>query len=173
MIRKDSKYKVMELFFRYPTRRFSIRQVEREAKVAFPSAARYTRELADEGIVKREGISNSVFFSADMSTEEYRSEKQLYNLRSIRPLVRYLVENYGNPPIILFGSYSRGEDTEESDIDLYVQSPLKVDVRQFKGRLGREVQLFVHKSLGSITNTELANNILNGIKLNGYIEVFK
>jgi len=38
--------------------------------------------------------------------------------------------------------------------------------------LKREIQLFQYKNLKEIRNTNLVNNIINGITLNNYIEVF-
>lgn len=80
-----------------------------------------------------------------------------------------------NPAIIVFGSYARGEDTEDSDIDLYVEtsSKKKPNLKKYEDRLKREIQLFVYKDIHKIKNKELANNIINGIALNGYVEVFK
>jgi len=34
---------------------------------------------------------------------------------------QYLVQNFGVEEIALFGSYARGEENEESDIDILVQ----------------------------------------------------
>jgi len=34
---------------------------------------------------------------------------------------QYLVQNFGVEEIVLFGSYARGEENEESDIDILVQ----------------------------------------------------
>ena len=39
--------------------------------------------------------------------------------------------------------------------------------------LKRKIQIFRHKNLNEISNPHLANNIINGITLNNYIEVFK
>ena len=42
----------------------------------------------------------------------------------------------------LFGSYSRGEDVEESDIDLFVEAKERnLDIRRFEKALGRKMQL--------------------------------
>ena len=37
----------------------------------------------------------------------------------------------------------------------------------------RSIEVFQHKNLNEISNPHLANNIINGITLNNYIEVFK
>jgi len=88
--------------------------------------------------------------------------------------VEFLVKTYSNPPIKLFGSYSRGEDTEESDIDLYVETPAgKIKgLERFENILRRKIQIFAYRKITDIKNNELASNILNGITVNGFVEVF-
>lgn len=57
-----------------------------------------------------------------------------------------MVNKYSNPVIILFGSYAKGEDIENSDIDLYIQTPSKKELRteKFEKLLKRKVQfLFI------------------------------
>ncbi|MFH1511369.1 MAG: nucleotidyltransferase domain-containing protein [Candidatus Woesearchaeota archaeon] len=74
--------------------------------------------------------------------------------------------------IILFGSCAKGEDTETSDLDLYIQSSeIKLDLGKFEKELHRRIQLFFSERIEKIPK-ELRNNILNGIKLDGYIKVF-
>jgi predicted nucleotidyltransferase len=89
-------------------------------------------------------------------------------------LLERLKAEFDNATIILFGSYARGEDKEDSDIDLYVQTPAKKTIRleSFEKYLGRNIQLFIHKDIHEVSK-DLANNILNGIVLNGSIEVFR
>ena len=76
---------------------------------------------------------------------------------------------------ILFGSYAKGEDLENSDIDLYIETPSKkgVHLEKFEKLLQRKIQIFCHKNINGITNLHLANNVLNGIILNNYLEVFR
>jgi len=104
-------------------------------------------------------------------------EKKLFNIKSIHEsgLIEYLRQELNNLYIILFVSYSKGEDTEESDIDIYVETPSKkqIHTEKYDKLLQRNIQLFTYKSIRDIPNMHLANNILNGLILNGQIEVFK
>ena len=86
-----------------------------------------------------------------------------------------MTQEFSNPTIILFGSFSRGEDIEESDIDIYIEthSKKKISLKKFESSLNRNIQLFKHKSIHQIRNKDLANNIINGIVLSGYLEVLK
>jgi len=44
-----------------------------------------------------------------------------YILELLKGKKEYLREKYGVTSISLFGSYARGEETEESDIDFFVE----------------------------------------------------
>ncbi|MEK6889739.1 MAG: nucleotidyltransferase domain-containing protein [Nanoarchaeota archaeon] len=77
--------------------------------------------------------------------------------------------------IILFGSASKGEDIESSDIDLYIETPKKhtFSLDKFEKILKRKIQVFNYKNINEVTNVHLANNIVNGLTLNNFLEVFK
>ena len=174
MVRKDIKKQLEEFFFTYPTKKLRLRAIEREAHLTFPSVIRYTKELEKEGILTHATISQTTFYSADRSSQNYLLQKKLYNLEKIEELKEYLKNELANPVIILFGSYSKGEDTEESDIDLFIQSlsKKKLDLSLYEKKLQRPIQIFRYGSIKEVKNKDLANNILNGINLTGFIEVY-
>lgn len=176
MVKKYIKDRMMEYFLANPSARLRVRGIERELKLPLPSVIRYCKELKKQGILAIEKIGDVNFYTADRTSEMYILEKKLYNLRNIylSGIIEYLKQELSNPAIVLFGSYARGEDTEDSDIDLYIETPSqkKVNIEKFENKLKRSLQLFQHKSLGRISNQHLANNIANGITLNNNIEVF-
>ena len=69
----------------------------------------------------------------------------------------------------------KGEDIEESDIDLYVEtsSTKNIHIEKFEKLLDRKIQMIKSKNLHQIKNKALTNNIINGIILNGYVEIFQ
>lgn len=172
----SNKQKLMEYFLQNPTTKLRVRQIERTLKMPLPSITRYLKELVNEQILKKEKIAEITLYSANWGEQKYLLEKKLFNLRQLHEsgLIDFLIEEYDNPLIILFGSYAKAEDTEKSDIDLYIETPIKkkVNVKKFEHSLKREIQLFILKNLKEIPNIHLANSILNGQKLHGHIEVF-
>src|SRR3989344_2707645 len=177
MIRKDIKARIREYFLLNPTMKLWVRQIERDLKVSLPLVIRYTKELEKAGILKSTAAPGITLFSADRASAAFLLEKKLYNLRSLYSsgLVDFLVQELSNPTIVLFGSYARGEDMEKSDIDLYIESAKKElpSLGKFEKKLQRKIQLFKYQSISKVENKELANNIINGITLNGFLEVFK
>ena len=75
--------------------------------------------------------------------------------------------------IVLFGSYQRGEDIENSDIDLFIESKKeKLDINIFEKKLKRKIELHFKEDFTSYPK-ELKNNIINGIVLSGFLEGYK
>jgi len=177
MKRKDIKKTIREYFFVNPNDKLRVREIERTIKIPLPSVIRYCRELENEDILTTVKIGYVNFYTANRSSEKYILEKRLSNIKKIYEsgLIEYLRQELSNPSIVLFGSFAKGEDTEESDIDLYIETPSKKKVRfeKFEKLLKRKIQAFRHKSLNEVSNHHLANNIINGITLNNYLEVFK
>ncbi|MBI2451884.1 nucleotidyltransferase domain-containing protein [Candidatus Pacearchaeota archaeon] len=173
---KDIKEEIKKYFFVNPTAKIRVRQIEKELKLPLPSVIRYAKDLEKEEILKKEKVAGVVLFSADRVSKYFLLEKKIYNLKQLYEsgLVEYLVSELSNPVIIVFGSYSKGEDFENSDIDLYIQTPSKKEIKleKFEKLLKRRIQLFIHSNLKKVNNPHLMNNIINGMILNNFIEVF-
>jgi len=72
--------------------------------------------------------------------------------------------------VVLFGSASRGEDTENSDIDLFLQSgESDINVEKYENALNRKISILFESDIRKL-GKELLNNILNGHVLYGYLK---
>ncbi len=173
---KDIKGKIKAYFFLHPTVKLRVRQIEREVTVPLPSVIRYTKELEKEGILKRIEIAGVITYSAERASQKFLFQKKLFNLQQLfaSGIVEFLVKELSNPALIIFGSYSKGEDTEESDIDIYIETSISKNLKleKFEKFLQRKIQHFSYKNINAVENKDLANNIINGITLNGFLEVF-
>ena len=173
---KDIKKEIKDFFFTNPTTKLRVRQIERSVKVPLPSVIRYTTELEKGGILKSTAIANVKFYSADRISKTFLIEKKFSNIKMLflSGLMDFLVKELSNPLIIVFGSYAKGEDVENSDIDLYVETSVKNEIMldKFEKKMQRRIQIFKYKKIQDIKNKDLANNIINGIILNGFLEVF-
>ena len=177
MKKKDIKQTIREFFFINPNAKLRVREIERILKLPLPSVIRYCKELEKEKILAAIKTGSVNFYTADRGSEKYLLEKKLYNIKIIygSGLIDYIKFELSNPSVVLFGSFAKGEDTEESDIDLYIETPSKkkVNFEKFEKLFKRRIQVFQHKSLNELSNSYLANNIINGFLLNGFVEVFK
>jgi predicted nucleotidyltransferase len=176
MIKKSIKLKIKEYFFINPNSKNRVRELERILELPLPSVIRYCKELNDEGFLNNLKIGNVNFYIANKTNQNYILEKKLFNIKQVNDsgLIDYLKYELSNPIIILFGSYSKGEDIENSDIDIYIQTISKKELKleKFETFFKRNIQIIKFKNLKEIPNKNLANNIINGIILNNFIEVF-
>ena len=97
-------------------------------------------------------------------------KKRIYNLAMIfeSGIVERLLKIYNHPKsIILFGSFSRGDDIEKSDVDIAVITKKKVslDTTQYEKFLGRSISM--HEIDLSEVSEEFKLNLANGIVLDG------
>lgn len=81
-----------------------------------------------------------------------------------------ILERFPGTTIVLFGSFSRGEDTVDSDIDIAVigAKEKRINVEKYEKILERSItiQFFI-----TIKNKHLKQSILNGITLQGAVEL--
>ncbi len=79
----------------------------------------------------------------------------VYTINEITEKVRPIAEVYGIDKMYLFGSYARGEATEESDIDFYVEfsKPLGLRYCSFVS----DIEECLGKSVDIITKDGLYN----------------
>lgn len=177
MKQNNIKQIIEEFFYLNPTIKIRVRQLGKRLKLPLPSVIRYCKELEKQGILKKTKTDNVSFYSADRTNKNYLICKKLFNIKNLSTsgLIDYLIEELSNPVILVFGSYAKAEDIENSDIDLYIETPSKKEVnfKKFEEKLQRKIQIFKYKNIKEIKNIHLANNIINGILINGFVEVFK
>ena len=178
MLQNYNKWRLAGVFFGNPmpeSNGFQLRELSRLAKIAPTSTKIYLKKLKADGIIKdslhRPGYP---LYSADRESAAYKFYKVIYNLSLIHEsgILEYLQEACMPDAIVLFGSFSKGEDTKDSDIDLFLLcSEEKTNLIKFEKKIGRRVSLFFSENFNSLSS-ELRNNIINGIKLKGYLKVF-
>ena len=173
--------KIISLFIEDPNKEFHVREVAKIAHLSPTTASKYLSMLCKEGLLESRKMSNHIMYHAAYSSEGYKRIKRSHNLNVLHDsgLINHLVDKLNEPEaIVLFGSFLRGEDIPSSDIDLFVVGHAKkdLDLGRFEARLKRKVQLFIHPrkdiSLMKRKNKELLNNIINGLVVYGYLEVF-
>jgi predicted nucleotidyltransferase len=100
--------------------------------------------------------------------------KRANNLKQIYEsgLADFLEKEFAGASIILFGSYSRGEDIINSDIDIAVigRKDKEVDVESYEKLLERKININIYESFKSIQK-HLKENLCNGIVLYGGVEL--
>lgn len=85
-------------------------------------------------------------------------------LKTIKPKITRILKKKGVKKAGIFGSYARGDQKKNSDIDIVANVPMKIDLFDFIGikleledTLGRKVDLVEYR----LIRPELKKNILN------------
>ena len=149
-------------------RRINVREYSRLMKVSPPTASKTLFELNKEGLLLIEKDRNYIFYYANKNDRIFIDLSRIYWKVKLNALINFLDKNLTNPTIILFGSLSKAETKNDSDIDICIIGHKKeLNLKNFEKNLKRKIQLFFFSSIGDIKNKELANNIINGYLIGG------
>ncbi|MBI4163447.1 MAG: nucleotidyltransferase domain-containing protein, partial [Candidatus Aenigmarchaeota archaeon] len=114
---------VLSVFVEDPERKYNVRELARITDITPSSASKYLSLFSKEGFLLKKRERNMVLFSANTESSVFRDFKVYYNIKKIRSsgLIGFIEKELNYPEaIILFGSYSKGENTKKSDIDLFI-----------------------------------------------------
>src|SRR3989338_5022893 len=137
---------VLELFFEDPEATLHIREIARQTKVHTNTVSKTMNLLVKEGLFIKKITKAVIEVTPNRESLLFMRLKKLFNLRKIylSGIVDELNKEYGVPEaIILFGSYSRGEDTKRSDVDITVitKRTLNADWSKYRSIFKREIQI--------------------------------
>lgn len=122
--------------------------------------------------IKKNPKMNLTAIELNTNNVEAIALKRIENLKLIQEskLTEHLEEKHPGSTIILFGSYSRGEDTINSDIDITIigSKSKQLDLTIFEKRLERKIYVQHFENFEKITKN-LKSNLINGIILSGAI----
>lgn len=161
-MRQTQENGILKLFYEYPNRSFTVRELEKTTKIPRATAHRILIALKKEELITKDNKAETNIL--------FKTKKTNYYIEEIikSGLVRELTKILNPSCIILFGSIRRGDSVKESDIDLFVESPVKKDfsIKKYEKILGHKIQLFIETDIHNLQPT-LFNNIINGVILYG------
>ncbi len=170
MIQKYSDLRVLEVFFKEPTATHFIREISREIKLSPPSVKIMIDNLIKSELIISKKSKPFNGYVANRDNEDFLFYKRAYNLMSLYNLKKMIVEAIHPKSIILFGSYSRGEDIETSDIDILIISKVKKDLNleTIEKKLKRKINIMIVEDIKDLEKS-IIKKIHNGIVLSGEI----
>ncbi len=174
MLQYYSRYRILQEFFDFPRKSFQLRELSRNVSLAQVSVMNHVRKLVKEGLIVREEKGIYPSYRANRENEEFKLlKKQNIILRLHKTgFIKHVDEKIKPNCIVLFGSAARGEDTENSDLDIFIQAAA-VDLKlgEYEKLLKRKISILLDHNLKEMSK-ELLNNIINGEILYGYLKVF-
>lgn len=157
-------------------KRLNQREIAKLLGVSPTSIAKSLPRLKKENLisVEKSKSMNLTLIELNRDNEKAMELKRVENLRTIyeSDIVNFLEDNLPGCTIILFGSFSRGDDISDSDIDIAVigTKEKEISLERFERVLEKTINLNFYKTLKDI-HKHLRENILNGIVLRGGIEL--
>ena len=172
--------KVIFWFFSFPNKEMSLNDLSAELKISKTTANQVVKDLVEGGFLKVEILGRIWRISCNKNHIYNYSKKISYNLMMIYEsgVLDEVHKIIKNPrAIILFGSYRKGDDNQDSDIDLAAEiindeEPRIIElpsIQQFGYRKNVKVNLYIFSR--NKIDLNLFSNIANGIILEGFLEV--
>ena len=156
---------------------FNARGLALGLDVSQPAIMKALPKLDEEELIimRKDKDSGRFSIKLNINKKEIIDFKRVENLRLIYELglADFLIDSFPSSlSIILFGSYSFGEDNYDSDIDIAIigEKEKMVELEGFEKIFGKKIFLHFYKNLNDI-NKNLRENICNGILLKGGIEL--
>lgn len=135
--------KILEFFFRNPTKEFSQIMLLKNIKISKATIIRWLKLLLSEKIIfmKKIGITN--LYKLNNENTFVKHLKILFTISELE-YVKELSKKYDSC-IYVYGSAARGEDVEKSDIDLLVigkpnKNNLIKDLNNISKKIKREIK---------------------------------
>lgn len=164
----------MRLLFVKAGMPLNMNRIARILKVSQPAVLKAVPYLQKEELIIAKQDKESSRWAIELNRKDKKliGLKRADNLKQVYEsgLIHEIYNKFPGATVILFGSYSQGEDTVNSDIDLAVFGSEQKEIdNKFSKILEREIIINHYKSFN--IEKPLLGNILNGITLKGAIEL--
>lgn len=177
MLFNYNKFRVLEVFLNDPIPKngeFQLREISRLTSLAPKSVKNYLEELISEDLIlkKKQRATNYPVYTSNYDNPRFKFIKKIVNEYKLREsgLIEYIYSKSVPKCIVLFGSYSRGEDLLDSDIDLFVESKyVYLDLQDYEVLLNRKINVLFNEKFENLSK-ELKNNLINSVVVNGYLK---
>ncbi|RLE46068.1 hypothetical protein DRJ25_04735 [Candidatus Woesearchaeota archaeon] len=163
---------ILRILFKKAGATLNQKQIADFAGVTQPAVMKALPNLEKMGLINLTKDKKTKRWSVELNRSNQRvlQLKRVDNLKQIYEsgLADFLEERFPGSTIILFGSYSRGDDNINSDIDIAIietkEKPIKL--QQYEKKLERQININFYNSFKEI-NKHLKENLANGILLAG------
>lgn len=147
-------FKLLKVMFNRPGYEMYQKEIINESGLSPNTAVPLLNKLTSYGIIRENTVAGTKFYSIVKENSVLKQFKILVNVANIYELTREFPQNI---EIYLFGSSARGEDFENSDIDILIVangnkellSKIKEEIKdRLTISLNREVNTIVYTPIG-------------------------
>jgi len=115
--------KILSFMAKFSDKEFYEREIARKTGISYGSANKVLNELYSAHLLSRQQKGKMLFYQIDLTDPMIRQFKITNTIALLRPLILTLKKF--TTRIILFGSCATGDDTSESDMDIFIVSDQK------------------------------------------------
>ncbi len=167
-----NEQKILKTIFENPTTKFHLLELARQTKLHPNTVLNTLKVLEKKGLIIQEKKKYLKEISGNKDNPFFNIEKRVFNLNQIYEsgILDVIVKKFNPESVSIIGSYSRGEDIENSDIDMVIISKEKysnISLEKFERILKRKIHLLVlrYKEMSE----EFYINFINGVIIYGAI----
>ncbi len=167
---------ILRFLFMNAGKSFNARGLALPLDVSQPAVAKALPLLERHEFIHIAKDSSSKRLSIELNRENplVIGMKRADNVRQVYEsgLAEFLKEKFPGSCAIIFGSFAKGEDTYNSDIDVAIvgSKSKTLDLGDFEKNLMKEIRINFYHSFKEMSS-ELRNNILGGLLLSGWVEI--
>jgi len=134
-----NKLKALRVLAQNPTQYLMASEIIGSTKISKAGASIALRELFQAGLVERSIKGKTHLYQVDSHNPLVKQFKVTATIVELYPLIKNLQEV--SQQIILFGSTSRGENLEDSDIDLFILTRAQEEVRKLIKKFSDHIKI--------------------------------
>lgn len=161
--------KIINLLADYPNQSFFTKEIAKKLKISMGGAHNSLKELTKEKIIYMEQKGNMKFFQINFHNSLVKQLRASFAVETLSKIISKTEKD--SKEIILFGSASRGEQSIESDLDLFVltnnSQRIKEIIKKEQGKLPIKAIVKTPNEWGEmeIKEPEFYLEVKKGIKL--------
>lgn len=168
MIQECSLLRVLEIFFQEPNTIHFIREISKRINLAPTSVKNHILTLKNLNLIKEKSSKPFDGYISNRDNELFLHYKRSYNLYSLYSLKEKIIQSIYPSLFVVFGSYSKGEDVETSDIDILIISKThkEINLSLEEKQLKRKINIMILDNFNKLEKN-IQKKAMNGIVLSG------
>ncbi len=127
--------RVLKYLARSPGKEFYLREIAKALGISVGGCHKILKNLHEMNLIDKRASGRNIYYRIGERNPAVRHFKIFVNIQDLNHIVEGLKDK--TRKIILFGSCATGEDTLESDIDLFI---ITEDVKTVKNRIERRIE---------------------------------
>lgn len=171
---KSKEDKVLELFFNKP-KHWHFDELHKKSGLSRDRLSYWLKKFIKQGLIKRVKPKGKMpYYRGIYSSPEFLQKKKLFGIKQLTDcgLLTHLSSLASAKVVIIFGSFSRGDWYDHSDVDVFIYGDAnKFDYHKYGFKLNRQIQIHNAKDSKDLKRIDkIIPYILEGEFIKGSIQ---